>query len=116
MVFNQDKILIIKIKNLQILSCIVIHLVAFCFVLVNLPLDANMNPTDLAPCIVTCIVERPSAKIAVFTAFLLGIGDAGVNNVIYTTISKIWKKESAPAFALMKVKYNFSIKNTKTKR
>ena len=62
-----------------------------------------MHPTNDAPCILTCIVEEPSAKIAVFTAFLLGLGDAGVNNAIYTTISKIWKKESAPAFALMKV-------------
>merc|ERR1712130_307906 len=83
-------------------SCLVIHLLGFIGVIINVPLTANMGPTHDKPCIVKCILEKPDQVIAVGTGFLLGLGDAGVNNVIYTTISKIWCKNSAPAFALMK--------------
>ena len=78
-------------------------MLAFVCVLINLPLTANMGSTNDKPCIIGCILENPKQSIAFGTAFLLGLGDSGVNNVIYTTISNIWSKNSAPAFALMKV-------------
>ena len=57
------------------------------------------------PCILGCILKKSNQVIALVTAFLLGFGDAGLNNVIYTTITKVWSTNSAPAFALMKVTY-----------
>ena len=80
-----------------------VHLLAFGLVIINVPLTANMASTEDSPCILSCILDKPEQSVAFGTAFLLGLGDSGVNNVIYTTISNIWSKNSAPAFALMKV-------------
>ena len=86
-----------------------IHLIAFGGVLLNIPLEANMRPVGTGPCILSCIISEPKQSLAFATAFLLGLGDSGVNNVIYTTISNTWSDNSAPAFALMKVS-KFGIK------
>ena len=66
-----------------------------------------MVVVEEGPCILGCILEKSNQIIAVVTAFLLGFGDAGVLNVIYTTISEVWSTNSATAFAIMKVKYEF---------
>jgi len=68
----------------------------------NIPKTANQDETLEAP----AVLEIPSKNLALITAFLLGLGDAGVNNVIYTTITSIWKDDTVSAFGLMKE--NFS--------
>lgn len=88
-----------KVKRPQLLiGCILLHFVAFGLVLANIPLDANIESTDAQP----AFFEATNKTLVLLTAFLLGFGDAGVNNVIYTSISTIWHADSAPAFALMK--------------
>jgi len=79
-------------------SCFVLHFAAYALVIVNLPLIANVEATDDLP----MVLEKTNRNLVIVTAFLLGLGDAGVNNVIYTTISSVWHEDSAPAFALMK--------------
>ena len=64
----------------------------------NIPLNANISSTDDLP----LVFPKTILSIVLVTAFMLGLGDAGVNNVIYTTISTVWHHDSAPAFALMK--------------
>ena len=59
---------------------------------------ANQDATEDAP----AVLELPSKYLALVTAFLLGLGDAGVNNVIYTSITLIWKDDTVSAFGLMK--------------
>ena len=41
--------------------------------------------------------------MALISAFLLAMGDAGVNNVIYTTVPIVWGDKSLPAYGLFKV-------------
>ena len=43
--------------------------------------------------------------MALVSAFLLAMGDAGVNNVIYTTVPIVWGDKSLPAYGLFKVKF-----------
>ena len=78
--------------------CLVIHGVAFAFVYMNIPRAANQSIQYQSPAFFTV----PNQNLALLTAFMLGVGDAGVNNVIYTSISSIWSDDSASAFALMK--------------
>jgi len=40
--------------------------------------------------------------MALASAALLGMGDAGVSNVIYTTIPIVWGNKSLSAFGLFK--------------
>ena len=44
--------------------------------------------------------------LALVSAFLLAMGDAGVNNVIYTTVPIVWGDKSLPAYGLFKVSLN----------
>jgi len=75
-----------------------IHFGAFVCIYLNIPKTANQDETLEAP----AVLETPSKNLALITAFLLGLGDAGVNNVIYTTITFIWKDDTVSAFGLMK--------------
>ena len=65
----------------------------------NIPANANIEETDG----VGVVVDVPSRELALTVAVMLGLGEAAINNVIYSTVSKAWKDESASAFALMKV-------------
>ena len=67
----------------------------------NIPADANIEATDN----VGIFFEVPNRTLALAVAVMLGLGDAAINNVIYSTVSTAWKDESASAFALMKVFY-----------
>jgi len=78
--------------------CLCIHFGAFVCIYLNIPKIANQKETLDQP----AVLEAPSKNLALFTAFLLGLGDAGVNNVIYTTITFIWKDDTVSAFGLMK--------------
>jgi MFS family permease len=78
--------------------CLFIHFGAFVCIYLNIPKTANQDETSDPP----AVLETPNKNLALFTAFLLGLGDAGVNNVIYTTITFIWKDDTVSAFGLMK--------------
>lgn len=78
--------------------CLFIHFGAFVCIYLNIPKMANQDATEDPP----AVLELPSKYLALVTAFLLGLGDAGVNNVIYTSITLIWKDDTVSAFGLMK--------------
>jgi len=78
--------------------CLFIHFGAFVCIYLNIPKTANQDESYDPP----AVLEAPNKNLALFTAFLLGLGDAGVNNVIYTTITFIWKDDTVSAFGLMK--------------
>ena len=40
--------------------------------------------------------------LALVAAYLIGMGDAGVSNVIYTTVPIVWGDKSLPAFGVFK--------------
>ena len=75
-----------------------IHGIAFAFTYMNIPRAANQSVQYDSP----AFFGVSNQHLALLTAFMLGLGDAGVNNVIYTSISSIWSTDSASAFALMK--------------
>ena len=52
------------------------------------------------------IVLTSVQALALVSAFLLAMGDAGVNNVIYTTVPIVWGDKSLPAYGLFKVSLN----------
>ena len=52
------------------------------------------------------IVLTSIQALALVAAFLLAMGDAGVNNVIYTTVPIVWGDKSLPAYGLFKVSLN----------
>lgn len=98
-IFVFGSTLMAKLNRLVLLiACLVIHGVAFAFVYMNIPRAANQSIQYQSPAFFTV----PNQNLALLTAFMLGVGDAGVNNVIYTSISSIWSDDSASAFALMK--------------
>ena len=91
----------------KVLRCLLLHFGAFALVMCNIPLNANISSTDDLP----LVFPNTILSMVLVTAFMLGLGDAGVNNVIYTTISTVWHHDSAPAFALMKEQsQNFYLK------
>jgi len=91
--------LINKLSRTILLNiCLFIHFGAFVCIYLNIPKMANQDETNDPP----AFFETPSKNLALFTAFLLGLGDAGVNNVIYTSITFIWKDDTVSAFGLMK--------------
>lgn len=81
-----------------LISALTIHILAFFIVIANIPLQANIESTDDFP----MILGQPRRDLALFTAFLLGLGDALINNVIYSTITTVWSGNSAAAFGLLK--------------
>ena len=80
-------------------SCCLLHVAAYSLSLCNYPFSANLDATDNSP----EIFSETSREVAIAIAFLLGLGDAGVNNVIYTSITKGFPEDTTSAFALMKV-------------
>lgn len=85
-------------RLILLIACLVIHGIAFAFTYMNIPRAANQSVQYDSP----AFFGVPNQHLALLTAFMLGLGDAGVNNVIYTSISSIWSTDSASAFALMK--------------
>jgi hypothetical protein len=82
-------------------SCCLLHIAAYGLSLCNYPFSANLDATDNPP--TWEIFSETSREVAIAIAFLLGLGDAGVNNVIYTSITKGFPEDTTSAFALMKV-------------
>ena len=87
---------VINAKNY--FSALLLHAAAFALVVMNIPKSANIGATDE----LGAFFDVPNRTLALVTAVMLGLGDAAINNVIYSTVSTVWKEESASAFALMK--------------
>lgn len=81
-----------------LMGCCLLHVAAYGLSLCNYPFSANLDATDNSP----EIFSETSREVAIAIAFLLGLGDAGVNNVIYTSITKGFPEDTTSAFALMK--------------
>ena len=80
----------------------VCNMVAFFLSFINLPLASprlDLPLADQEPAYITS-----NEYLAIFTSFLLGFGDACYNTQIYSIIGTVYKDDSAPAFALFKVK------------
>ncbi|CAG5112232.1 Oidioi.mRNA.OKI2018_I69.chr2.g6471.t1.cds [Oikopleura dioica] len=83
-----------------LMGCCLLHIAAYALSLLNYSFSANLDPTDNPPSL--GIFSETSRQVAIAIAFLLGLGDAGVNNVIYTSITKGFPEDTTSAFALMK--------------
>jgi len=83
-----------------LMGCCILHIAAYGLSLCNYPFSANLDATDNLPTL--GIFSETSREVAIAIAFLLGLGDAGVNNVIYTSITKGFPEDTTSAFALMK--------------
>merc|ERR1712193_410946 len=91
--------LVEKISRIVLLNvALLVNAIALTIVVMNIPYDANKGPSDGFG----MFFETPSRSMALITAVMLGLSDAAINNVIYSTVSTVWKEESASAFALMK--------------
>lgn len=77
-----------------VFSCL-IHITSSVLIYINIPNDASLHPT-----METSWLNPPSFKVAMFVAFLLGLGDGCITPQMYTTIGAIWPKDPSPAFAL----------------
>jgi hypothetical protein len=53
-------------------------------------------------CVCCAVAElfTPSVPLAFVVAFLLGVGDAAINTVVYTTLGRLFHEGDADAFAL----------------
>ena len=65
-------------------------------IFINIPPHANQGETYDKP----MHFEKPNKDLALASAFLLGIADAGIMNVIYTTVPIIWSDKSLSAYGL----------------
>jgi len=89
-----------KLNRIVLLSiCLLVQLGAFIMVFVNIPNSANQGETYDKP----KYMDEPNKAMALVSAFLMAMGDAGVNNVIYTSVPIVWGDKSLPAYGLFKV-------------
>jgi len=65
-------------------------------------IDMKQRETHTVP----LLLSSPNKAIALIAAILLAMSDAGINNIIYTTIPLIWKENTLPAFSLFKLFQN----------
>ena len=80
-------------------SCFIIHGVGFVLIYLNFPKTSNQFDQ-----IESVGFILPNRILILSAALLLGLGDAGLNNIIYTSIFSIWKSDLqfAAGFAMMK--------------
>ena len=89
-------------KTSLLLFFFVIQLFGVILIMINIPKDANQRETHKVP----LLLSSPNKAIALIAAILLAMSDAGINNIIYTTIPLIWKENTLPAFSLFKLFQN----------
>ena len=93
------------VLSLKRFSALLLHLFSFAIVIMNIPANANIEETDD----VGVFFAVPNRTLALVVGVMLGLGEAVINNVIYSTISTAWKDESVSAFALMKVCFDIDV-------
>ncbi|KAM6914434.1 UNC93-like protein MFSD11 [Lycodopsis pacificus] len=86
-------------RNPVVLLGLITHYVAFYLIFLNIASDAPIAPeegTDLQAYI------TPSVGVAMFSSFLLGLGDSCFNTQLLSIIGFMFRDNSAPAFAVFK--------------
>ncbi|KAK9534506.1 hypothetical protein VZT92_006947 [Zoarces viviparus] len=86
-------------RNPVVLLGLITHYVAFFLIFLNIASDAPIAPeegTDLQAYI------TPSVGVAMFSSFLLGLGDSCFNTQLLSIIGFMFRDNSAPAFAVFK--------------
>ncbi|XP_075941292.1 UNC93-like protein MFSD11 [Anarhichas minor] len=86
-------------RNPVVLLGLITHYVAFYLIFLNIASDAPIAPeegTDLQAYI------TPSIGVAMFSSFLLGLGDSCFNTQLLSIIGFTFRDNSAPAFAVFK--------------
>ena len=62
----------------------------------NIPFQANIESTEDLP----ELFAETNQGVVLFCGFLMGLTDAGIKTVIYTTVSSVWESDTAPGYAL----------------
>ncbi|XP_050508944.1 UNC93-like protein MFSD11 [Diabrotica virgifera virgifera] len=88
-----QKLLKLGRSYLAIVACS-IHTLCFALIFINLPNSSTFSDTDEE-----AVIES-SVFIAMFCAFLLGLGDSVFINVIYSLLGTVYSENSACAFAI----------------
>ncbi|XP_058267541.1 UNC93-like protein MFSD11 [Hemibagrus wyckioides] len=86
-------------RNPVVLLGLITHILAFYLIFLNIASDAPLAPeegTQLQGFI------SPSKELALFSSFLLGLGDSCFNTQLLSIVGFIFRDDSAPAFAVFK--------------
>lgn len=75
----------------------IVHIAAFLLAYMNLPESAPLGDTKAIS-----YFDPPLASVALFCAFLLGLGDACFNTQVYSMLGGVFASQSTAAFALFK--------------
>ena len=78
-----------------------LHLVAYVLTSVNFPHDSNFTPTEDLPD--WNIFGSTNLHVAILIAFLMGFGDGGLKNVLFSSVTEGFSSETTSAFALKQV-------------
>ncbi|KAG7266461.1 hypothetical protein CRUP_029420 [Coryphaenoides rupestris] len=86
-------------RNPVVLLGLLVHYLAFYLIFLNISPDAPQAPeagTNMQAYI------TPNVGVALFSSFLLGLGDSCFNTQLLSIIGFVFKEDSAPAFAVFK--------------
>jgi len=62
----------------------------------NIPFQATIEITEDLP----EVFSSTNQGVVLFCGFLMGLTDAGIKTVVFTTISSVWESDTAPGYAL----------------
>ena len=85
----------------SLFSFLFLHLIAYVLTAINFPHDANYQSTENLPD--WNLFGSSNLSIALLIAFLLGFGDGGLKNVLFSSITEGFPIETTSAFALKQV-------------
>ncbi|XP_055329065.1 UNC93-like protein MFSD11 isoform X2 [Paramacrobiotus metropolitanus] len=83
-----------------VIGGVTFSVIAYIFIYLNLPSEANLGPTDGVS-----IISPPSKFVAVLCSFLMGIGDASINTQIYALLAEMFGRDIVPPVGLFQSVY-----------
>ncbi|XP_053309919.1 UNC93-like protein MFSD11 isoform X2 [Spea bombifrons] len=86
-------------RNPVFLLGLVVHFLAFYLIFLNVPNDAPIASRDGT---FSRAFVDPSKFLALFSSFLLGLGDSCFNTQLLSILGSLYAEDSAPAFAIFK--------------
>ncbi|XP_063315041.1 UNC93-like protein MFSD11 [Pelobates fuscus] len=86
-------------RNPVFLLGLVVHFLAFYLIFLNIPNDAPIASREGTP---SRAFVDPSQFLALFSSFLLGLGDSCFNTQLLSILGSLYAEDSAPAFAIFK--------------
>uniref|UniRef100_A0A8C5MQ44 UNC93-like protein MFSD11 n=1 Tax=Leptobrachium leishanense TaxID=445787 RepID=A0A8C5MQ44_9ANUR len=86
-------------RNPVFLLGLVVHFLAFYLIFLNVPGDAPISSRDGTD---SRAFVDPSQFLALFSSFLLGLGDSCFNTQLLSILGTLYAEDSAPAFAIFK--------------